>query len=169
MAVLLARVTARQALFGGAVLLVAGFAYEFASSIYTMAEMWTPSVSSDTRLLISTSLVATGLIVLLYGVIAYQIAQKHKQEAKDRQYQLALEKLATASEQIKHFIEVQTSKSSTSSKFEESMIRMIQHDTVQRAIMVIEEALKSESLPAGAQAFGVEMLRQLKYMASELT
>jgi hypothetical protein len=46
---------------------------------------------------------------------------------------------------------------------------MIQHDTVQRAIMVIEEALKSGSLPAGAKAFGVEMLRQLKYMASELT
>lgn len=169
MAVLLARVTARQALFGGAVLMIAGFAYEFAASIYTMAEMWTPSVSSDTRLLISTSLVVAGLIVLLYGVIVYQITQKQKQEDKDRQYQLALEKLTIASEQIKHFIEVQTSKSSTSSKFEESIIRMIQHDTVQRAIMVIEEALKSGSLPAGAKAFGVEMLRQLKYMASELT
>ena len=165
----MARVTARQALFVGAVLLIAGFAYEFASSIYTMAEMWTPSVSSDTRLLISTSFVVAGLIVLLYGVIVYQITQKQKQEDKDRQYQLALEKLTIASEQIKHFIEVQTSKSSTSSKFEESIIRMIQHDTVQRAIMVIEEALKGESLPAGAKAFGVEMLRQLKYMASKLT
>jgi uncharacterized membrane protein len=169
MAVLLARVTARQALFVGAVLLIAGFAYEFAASIYTMVEMWTPSVSSDTRLLISTSLVVAGLVVLIYGVIVYQITQKHKQEAEDRQYQLALEKLTTTSERIKHLIEAQTSKSSTSSKFEESMIRMIQHDTVQRAIMVIEEALKSESLPAGAKPFGVEMLRQLKYMASELT
>jgi hypothetical protein len=70
--------------------------------------------------------VVAGLIVLLYGVIVYQITQKQKQEAKDRQYQLALEKVTTASEQIKHFIEVQTSKSSTSSKFDESMIRMIQ-------------------------------------------
>lgn len=165
----MARVTARQALFVGAVLLIAGFAYEFAASIYTMVEMWTPSVSSDTRLLISTSLVVAGLVVLIYGVIVYQITQKHKQEAEDRQYQLALEKLTTTSERIKHLIEAQTSKSSTSSKFEESMIRMIQHDTVQRAIMVIEEALKSESLPAGAKPFGVEMLRQLKYMASELT
>jgi lysylphosphatidylglycerol synthetase-like protein (DUF2156 family) len=129
MAVLLARVTARQALFVGAVLLIAGFAYEFAASIYTMSEMWTPSVSSDTRLLISTSLVVAGLVVLIDGVIVYQITQKHKQEAEDRQYQLALEKLATTSEQIKHLIEAQTSKSSTSSKFEEPMIRMIQHDT----------------------------------------
>jgi len=167
MAILLARVTASQALFGGAVLMIAGFAYEFAANIYTIAEMWTPS--SDTRLLISTSLLVAGLIVLLYGVIVYQITQKRKQEAKDRQYQLVLEKLTTASEQIKHLIEVQTSKSSTSAKFEESMIRMIQHDTVQRAIMVVEEALKIESLPAGAKAFGVEMLRRLKHMASELT
>jgi hypothetical protein len=36
-------------------------------------------------------------------------------------------------------------------------------------MMVIEEGLKIESLEAGAKAFGVEMLRQLKYMASELT
>ncbi len=148
---------------------MAGFAYKFAASIYAMAEMWTRSLSSDTRLLIFTSLLVAGLIVLLYGVIVHQITQKQKQEAKDRQYQLALEKLTTASEQIKHFIEVQTSKSNTPPKFEESMIRIIQHDAVQRTIMVIEEALKIESLPAGAKGFGVEILRQLKHMASELT
>ena len=61
----------------------------------------------------------------------------------------------SSNEQIKHIIEVRRIHYS--------------HDTVQRAITVIEEALKSESLPAGAKAFGVEMLRQLKYMASELT